>query len=259
MRGLALLPAVLLAFGAPSARAALTEADLAAVELAPPLGARLSPDLPLVDETGRAVTPAQLLAGRPAVLVFADYTCTLLCGTALGMAAASLEATRLRPGEDYTFAVLGLDPRDGPAEAAALKAARLGRSPLAATTRFLTGDAATLAKAQAALGYSARYDDANDQYAHPLGALVLTADGQVSRVLGGIDLDPDTLRLGLVEASSGRLGSLGEQLRLLCYGFDAARGIYTAWVKRTLTLGTAATMLGLGLFLLLLNRRARRA
>jgi protein SCO1/2 len=259
MRGLALLPAILLVCGAPTVQAALTEADLAAVELSPPPGARLAAGLPLVDETGRAVTPAQLLGGRPAVLVFADYTCTFLCGTALGMAAASLEATRLRAGEDYTFAVLGLDPRDGPLEAAALKAARLGRSPLAATTRFLTGDAATLASVQATLGYTARYDAANDQYAHPLGALVLAADGRVSRVLGGIDLDPDTLRLGLVEASSGQLGSLGDRLRLLCYGFDGARGIYTAWVKRALTLGTAGTVLGLGLFLFLLNRRGRRA
>ncbi|MFT8244732.1 hypothetical protein [Roseomonas sp. BN140053] len=255
-----LLPllAALLLFAAPAARAALTPAELAAVELAPPPGAALPPALPLVDATGRAATPAQAMAGRPAVLVLADFTCVTLCGTALAMAAASLEETRLRPGADYHLLVLGLDPRDGPAEAAAMRGAQLGRSPLAAAAVFLTGDAATLEAAQAAIGYRARYDAEHDQYAHPLGALVLTADGRVSRVLGGLQLDPDALRLALVEASAGTLGSLGERLRLLCYGFDPAHGVLNGLVKRALAAGTLVTLLALGAFLLLLSRRRER-
>ncbi len=255
MRTVLLLAALL--FAAP-AMAALTEAELAAVELAPPPGAHLPLDLPLVDEANRAATPAQVLAGRPGVLIMADYTCTTLCGTALTMAAAALGETGLRPGLDYTLLVLGINPRDGPADAAAMKAAQLGATPLAASARFLSGDAGTLAAAQAALGYRAAYDAARDQYAHPLGALVLAADGRVSRALGGLDLQPDALRLALVEASAGRLGSLGERLRLLCYGFDAAHGIYTGFVKQALTAGTLATLVSLGAFMLALSRRRRR-
>ena len=153
--------------------------------------------------------------------------------------------------------MIGINPRNGPVEAAAMKAAQLGSTPQAAAARFLTGDAATLSAAQAAVGYRARWDARNQAYAHPLGALLLTADGRVSRALGGLDLDPDALRLGLVEASSGTVGTLGERLRLLCYGFDAARGIYTAVIKRTLTIGSAATMLALAGFLALLIRRRR--
>lgn len=253
-----LLLLVMALLSATPAWAALTQAELAAVELAPPPGARLPLDLPLVDEAGRAATPAQALAGRPGVLILADYTCTTLCGTALTMAAASLRATGLRPGQDYTLLVLGLDPRDGPADAAAMKAAQLGAGPLGASARFLSGDAGTLAAAQGALGYRAAYDADRDQYAHPLGALVLAADGRVSRALGGLELEPDALRLALVEASSGRLGTLGERLRLLCYGFDAAHGVYNGVVKQALTAGTLATLLGLGGFVLALSRRRRR-
>lgn len=256
MRRAALILALLLGLAAP-ALAALTEAELASVELAPPPGARLPPDLPLVDDTGRAVTPAGLRTGRPAVLVLADFTCTTLCGTALAMAAGSLEAARLVPGVDYDFLVLGLDPRDGPAEAAALKEARLGRTPLAAGARFLTGDAATLSAAQAALGYRAQYDAGNDVYAHPLGALVLAADGRVSRVIGGLELEPAALRQALIETD--RPAGLVERLRLLCYGFDPLHGAYNALVKRALTIGTLATLAGLGLFILILTRRRRRA
>lgn len=253
------LAAAVLLLGAAPARAALTAAELADVELAPPPGAALPLDLPLVDDAGAPATPAQALAGRPAVLVFADYTCDTLCGTAIGMAAASLGATGLRPGEDYRLLVLGLDPRDGPADAAALKAAQLGRTPLAASARFLTGDAGTLAAAQAALGYRARLDAAEDRYAHPLGALVLAADGRVARTLGGFSLEPDALRSALADASAGKPAGLGERLRLLCYGLDAAHGIYAGLAKRGLAIGTLLTTAALGAFLLaLIRRRARQ-
>jgi protein SCO1/2 len=250
-----LLLVALLVLPAVPVRAALTQAELSAVALSPPPGARLPPDLPLVDETGRAVTPAQALAGRPAVLIFADYTCITLCGTALTMAAGSLARTGLQPGRDYVLLVVGINPRDGPDQAAAMKAAQIDSGPLGSASIFLTGDPGSLAAAQAALGYAARWDAENKQYAHPLGALVLTPEGRVSRVLGGLDLDPDTLRFGLVEASSGRIGTLAERLRLLCYGFDPAHGVYLALSKRVLTFGTAATMLALAGFVLVLTRR----
>lgn len=257
MRRLLLAMALLGALAAP-ARAALTEAQLVAVGLVPPAGASLPGDLLLVDDAGGAVTGAALRSGRPAVLVLADFTCRTLCGTALGMAAAALEATQLTPGADYDLLILGIDPRDGPAEALALKATRLGASPLASRARFLSGDEAALASAQAALGYRVAYDAAADEYAHPLGVLVLTGEGQVSAVLGGLALSPEELRLAIAEAASGRIGRMVERLRLLCYGLDPSRGVYNGLVKQALAAGTVATLLGLGAFILLLNRRRRR-
>jgi len=256
VRRAGLLLLALLAAG--PARAALTQATLSEVTLAPPPGARLPADLALHDAAGHATTPAQAQGGRPAVLVLADYTCTVLCGTELGLASAALETMKLRAGADYTFMALGIDPKDGPAEAAAMQAAHFPQAP-AAGVRFLVADAEGIQRAEAALGYTAHYDAETDSYAHPLGLLVLTADGAVSRVLSGLEIDPPTLRLALVEAGQGRIGSLGEQLRLFCYGFDAARGIYNAWVERVLTIGTTITVLLLGSFLAWAFWRERRA
>ena len=55
--------------------------------------------LHFLDETGRPRTLAQAIDGRPALLVFADYTCHTLCGPILTFAAAALEQTGLRARE----------------------------------------------------------------------------------------------------------------------------------------------------------------
>lgn len=231
----------------------LTEAALAEVALAPAAGARLPPDLPLRDETGLASSFAAAQAGRPAVLVLADYTCTVLCGTALGLASAAMKEN----GEGAVLLALGIDPRDGPAEAAAMKAAYI--APGAGWAHFLVAEKPALERIEGLLGYRAAYDAATDSFAHPVGLVVLAPDGRVSRVLPGLEADPATLRLALVEAAEGRIGSLGERIRLFCYGFDAAHGIYAAAVKRMLTIGTLLTMLAMALFLLWTWRRGRAA
>ncbi|MCR0982925.1 thioredoxin domain-containing protein [Roseomonas populi] len=243
------------------ARAALTEAELAETGLNPPPGATMPLDLALRDETGRPATPAGVLDGRPAVLVLADYSCETLCGTALGLAASALAETGLRPGADYAFLVLGIDARDGPERAAAMKATYLASFPeIMGAARFLTGPAAVLERAQAAIGYRARLDVASDRFAHPLAALVLTPAGTVSRVLPGLALEPVALAGAVQEAASGGGGGLVEAgIRLLCYGLDPARGIYNALVKRGLATGTAGTAILLGVAALLLARRGRRA
>ncbi|MFC7552965.1 hypothetical protein ACFQU7_12950 [Pseudoroseomonas wenyumeiae] len=241
------------AFAATPPAGGLTEAALAEVALAPAAGASLPPGLPLRDEAGRVTSFAAAQGGRPAVLVLADYSCTVLCGTTLGLASAAMREA----GEGAVLLALGIDPRDGPAEAAAMKAAYV--APDAAWAHFLLADQPALERAEAVLGYRAAYDAATDSFAHPVGLVVLAPDGRVSRVLPGLETDPATLRLALVEASEGRVGSLGERVRLFCYGFDAARGIYAAMVRRMLTIGTVLTMLALALFLLWTWRRGRAA
>ena len=52
-----------------------------------------------------------------------------------------------------------------------------------------------------------------------------------------------TLRLALVDAGEGRIGTFIDHIRLLCYGFDPAQGIYTSAIERWLMAGAAATVL----------------
>jgi protein SCO1/2 len=237
------------------ARARLVQADLARVAVAPPPGARVPLELAVTDaRTGRATTLGQALGGRAALLLPVDYTCGNVCDPMVSMAADALAATGLA-AEDYAFVLVGIDPRDDAAAARRMLAETLGDR--AAGIRPLLVSDAALAALTGALGYSAVYDAGTDSFAHPAAAMLLAGDGRVARVLSPLALTGRDLRLALTEAGEGRVGSLADRLTLLCYGYDAARGLYTPLVQRILTVTGIATILGIGLLIVGLTRRTR--
>ena len=65
---------------------------------------------------------------------------------------------------------------------------------------------------------------------------------------------PRDLRLGLVQASSGQIGTLIDQVLLYCYHYDPSSGKYSAIVSRVLRIGAAVTMLALGSLLFIMFR-----
>lgn len=244
---------------ASGAHAGVTQAVLDDVAVEPPPDAAVPPDLQFLDEHAQPRRFADILDGKPAVVVFTDYTCRTLCGPLLSFAAAGLERSGLAPGADFRLIVVGLDPRDDLQSARDLKAARIGSGDaLADATVMLKGETSAIAAAAAALGYHYAYDAEHDQFAHPAAAFVVTPAGRVSRVLSALGLDASDLRLALVEAGAGRVGSLGDRLRLLCYGFDAVRGIYTETITLWLELAAIATMAIMAAGVAVMNAASRR-
>jgi len=261
MRATALAGALQVLLPNPAA-ARLTQMELARVAVAPPPDARAPLDLAFTEAEGeRAVTLAAVAGGRPVLLLPVDYTCGNVCDPMLSLSAAALEATGLVAGRDYGFVLVGLDPRDDAAAARRMLAADLGAAPSPVRPRALVGTAAAVETLTRALGYGYVPDPGTDSIAHPAAAILLTPEGRVARILSPLALNGRDLRLALVEAGEGRTGSLGDRLALLCYGFDAARGIYTPLVRRILAVAGVATVLGIGLLVLLLARagRVRRA
>jgi protein SCO1/2 len=242
MIALAAMLALLLGFAA-EARAGLPVTDLQTIAAVPPPNAALPLELSFQDDGGRPRTLADALGGRPAVLIFADYTCHTLCGPILDFTAAALRQSGLQPGIDFRLIVIGIDPKDGIATARAMRAAQIGRNdPISAAAIFLTGDEPSIRAVTAALGYRYVYDAAHDQYAHPAAAYVLDDHGVVARVLSGLGLSGADMRLALVGAGDGHVGSLADQVRLLCYGYDPVRGIYTERITLFLSIGALATI-----------------
>ena len=258
----ALVPAVLalLFFWGGPAAARLTQAELARVAVAPGPDARAPLDLAFTDAAqGRTLRLSGAIGGRPTLLLPVDYTCGNVCDPMLSMSGNALEATGLVAGRDYSLVLVGLDPRDDAAAARHMLDQDLGIPAIAAKASALVGDETAVQNLTGALGYGFVRDPGTDSIAHPAAALLLTPEGRVSRILSPLALNGRDLRLALVEASEGRTGHLGDRLALLCYGFDAARGIYTPLIQRILSVAAAATVIAIALGILLLSRRTRRA
>jgi len=252
--------------GAPGTASSTLPKDLEGVAIEQKLGAGVPLDLRFRDESGREVTLREALGGKPVVLNLAYYECPMLCTLVTNGLLASLRTLSFDVGKEFRVVTLSIDPRETPELAAAKKKsvlAEYGRADAAAGWSFLTGDEASIRALADAVGFRYRYDERNDVYAHAAGILVLTPEGKVARYFYGIDFAPRDLRLALVEASDGKIGSLTDQVLLFCYQYDPHSARYTAAALNLVRGGAVVTVVCLAAFIFLARRRdssaARRA
>jgi protein SCO1/2 len=224
------------------------------------IGRRLPLDTPVRAEDGHTSPLSSYFGARPVVLVFAYYSCPMLCTLVTNGLASAVGVLSLEPGRDFEVVTISFDPHDTPATATAKKAAYLERdrhAGAAAGAHFLTADPSSIERLTKAAGFRYVWDASTQQFAHPTGIIVVTPDGRLARYLFGIDYGPRDLRLALVEASAGRVGTAVDTLLLYCYHYDPMTGRYGLLVMRTLRLAAVATVLALGMFIAAMIRRDR--
>jgi len=222
------------------------------------LGASLPLDAMFSDATGTRASLAHWMDGRPALLMLGYFRCPHLCDVAQQGMAHAIAASGLYPGDDMSVLFVSIDPRDTFGEAVAKQAmiARMPGDANAAHWHFLLGDAASVGALSRAIGYHYFYDARLDQYAHPAGLVIATAQGRVNQYLMGVNFVPQTLHLAVVAASHHTLGSIVDQLVLLCCGYDPATGRYTVTITRIMQgLGIGFVVLFLLMFMLLRRHR----
>ena len=235
---------------------------LRTVQLLPRLGARWPSDVVLRDEAGAAASLGHFISGKPAIVLLSYFNCSMLCPVLLEGVARSLKAVSLNVGRDFAVVVISIDPRDGPAEARQKKQELVKRYPGSGAIsgwHLLTGDKTTIERITEAAGFGYSYDAATQQYAHPAALFVLNAETKLARVLYGVEPAPRDLRLALVEASSGRIGTAADQLLLYCYHYDPLTGKYGSIIMGVMRLSGLATLLALAgwiSFMLLSDRSA---
>ena len=226
------------------------------------IGQRLPLDVPVRDEDGRTVQIGAYFGQRPVVLIFAYYSCPMLCAQVINGLASALGVLSLEPGRDLDIIAVSFDPRDTAATATSKKAAyleRYARPGAAAASHFLTADQPAIDQLTRAAGFRYAWDDATQQFAHPSGVIVLTPDGRLARYMFGIEYGPRDLRLALVEASAGTLGTAVDTLLLYCYHYDPMTGRYGLQIMRALRVAGALTVALLGAFVVVMVRRERRS
>jgi protein SCO1/2 len=225
------------------------------LDAAIPLGA------PFTDETGKDVTVGQYFGKRPVVLALVYYECPMLCIQVLTGLSGSLEALAFNPGREFELVVVSIDPGETPALAANSKKTflkRYGRAGVEDNVHFLTGRESSIRQLADAVGFRYAYDKDIDQYAHPAAITVLTAEGRVSKYLYGIDFAPRDLRLSLVEAGDGRIGTAVDQMLLFCYHYDPETGKYGFVIMNVIRVAAALTVVALAGSIVFALRRERR-
>ncbi len=223
------------------------------------LNEQLPLDLNFKDETGKTVRLRDYFhTGRPVVLNFVYYQCPMLCGEVLNGLSAALKVMKFTPGKEFEVVTISIDPREKPELAAAKKRTymeRLGRPEAAAGWHFLTGEKEQIDTLANAAGWHYQYDPKLDQFAHAAGIMLATPEGRLAQYYYGVEYSARDLRLGIIEASQNKIGSLADQVLLYCYHYDPKTGKYGAIITNMIRLGGAVTIAFLGVFLFVMFRR----
>jgi protein SCO1 len=222
---------------------------------------KLNDEIPLNlafrDEHGRSVELAQFFGSKPVILTLVYYNCPMLCTQVLNGLDRSLEVLPLEIGKDFNVVTVSIDPTDRPVVAEAKQAMYAGmyRRPGAQYGwHFLTGDELQIKQLADSVGFRYAYDPDSKQYAHASAIMLLTPAGKISRYFYGVSYPERDLRLGLVEASEGKIGSPVDAVLLFCYHYDPHTGKYGLLISRVLQLGGILTVLVGGIFLIFLFR-----
>jgi protein SCO1 len=232
------------------------------VSIAQKLNTQIPLDLMFRDEQGKVVRLKEFFNnGRPVLLNFVYYRCPMLCPMVLEGTTESLTHLKFDIGKQFDIVTISIDPRDQAKSAAELKdkyIRRYGRLDSAPNWHFLTGNETTIKKITDAVGFQFAYDSRTDQFAHGAALLVLTPDGRTSRYFYGFEYKPRDLRLAIVEASEGKVGTAVDQFLLLCFHYDPATGKYSRNAMMFARAGGVTTMLVLGSAIFVMIRKERK-
>jgi protein SCO1/2 len=233
------------------------------VTFRPELNAQMPLDVPFTDENGKSIQMGDYFhQQKPVLLAFVYYGCPMLCTQLEQGVVGSLRMLSFNPGRDYEVVFVSFDDRDTAAMATAKKNTAMDhfrRKETAAGWHFLTGSKESIATVANAANFHFNFDAKNNLFAHASGIMLLTPDGRISRYFYGVEFPGRDLRLGLVDASQGKIGTPVDKMLLFCFQYDPSTARYSATilsVMRLLALGTVAALVTM---ILIYRRRDKRA
>jgi protein SCO1/2 len=232
---------------------------LQGVGFRPKLNAQMPLDVPFKDETGKDVRLGDYFhAQKPVVVAFVYYGCPMMCTQLEQGVVGALRMLSFNPARDYEVVFISFDERDTAQMAAEKKATAMNkfRRPETSTGwHFLTGSKESIASATNAANFHFNFDAKNNLFAHASGLLLLTPDGHISRYFYGVEFPARDVRLGLVDASAGKIGSPVDHVLLYCFQYDPSTARYSATVLGIVRLGGIVTIATMIVAFLIFRRR----
>ena len=222
--------------------------DLEGVTITQNLDAQIPLDLEFTDSSGKQITLGQLFDGKlPAILTMNYSDCPMLCSLQLNGLIDAIKPMNWNLGEQYQIITVSIDPLESPERAQLTKQKYLeqyGRLGRASGWHFLTTQKEErIKKLAACIGFGYKYVPEKRQFMHPALLTICTPEGRVSRYYSGIKYNPRDLRLSLFEAGEGKVGSVTDQVLLLCFHYDPESGSYSWAAIRLMQFGGALTLI----------------
>jgi protein SCO1/2 len=235
--------------------AQVATAQDAPVDVVERLGERVANPTFMDSESHRVQLRDLAARGKPVVMTLIYFDCPMLCSLVQKGVIKAINESGLRLGEDYYGLTVSFSPHDTTPEARLRQGGYLqtlknaGRA-WPAHWPFLTGGDSAIRALADSVGFRYRYDKESQQYEHPAVSMVLGPDGKISRYLYGVEFSPRDLRLAVVEASEGKVGTTLDRVILRCFRYDPASRKYHVYVMGVLQYGAGffgvalATLLG---------------
>ncbi len=235
-----------------------TPKELEGVTIDEHLGEAIDLDAEFLDDAGETVKIKNYFTGKkPVLLSIVYYDCPSLCNYHLNGLTAALKNVDWTAGEQFEIVAVSMDSHETPELALKKKLAYIkeyGRNS-SNGWHFLTGKENEIQKISQSVGFKFHWDPDQKIFAHASAAYVITPEGRISRYLYGIEFNPQTVRMSLVEASNGKIGTLVDKLILFCFHFDPNENKYVLYAFNLMRVGAGLIVVVLGLVLIPMWRR----
>ncbi|MCA8970534.1 MAG: SCO family protein [Planctomycetes bacterium] len=219
------------------------------VEIVEKLGEKLPLDLQFIDDRGEPKTLASFFGkGHPVIVTMNYADCPMLCKLQLTGFIDALKGLSLEPGKDFEIVTVSLDTEETRMRAQDVKRAHLAKwgNPEGESAwhwlRALPSQTDNVKKLADAMGFGYKRDPRSGDYSHLACLMLASPDGVLTRYLYGIQFPESTLRLAIVEAGRGEVGSTADKVLLWCFAYDSTTGRYTPALWRIMRIGGLLTV-----------------
>jgi protein SCO1/2 len=237
------------------------------------LGQPIDLNLTFTSDGGQVLPLRQMIdSKKPTIVNLVYFECPMLCTMVLNGVTDGMKGLDWTVGNQFNVLTVSIDPKDGAEQSKAKKATYIdhyvsgkpelqnaaARAVIEKNWTFATGTQENINALADQLGFRFKYDKQQGDFAHPAVTFMITPAGMVSRYLYGIQYRPRDLRLGLLEASQGKIGSVFDRFLMFCYHYDPTSRGYSIQVIQLMKVGGAATIGLLGGWLLVFWTRQRK-